>query len=113
MNILQAPGRMAPIAAAPSRVELKAGRKGEARQILTVWSDEPGITFAAAAGAPWLKVTSASNAAKTGARKFNIELAPVDLEPGLYQGFVEITSPGTTNTPIRIPVVVTIAERQP
>ncbi len=113
MKILQAPGRMAPIAAAPSRVELKVGAKGEARQILTVWSDEPGIAFAATAAAPWLKVTSASNAGKTGARKYNIELAPADLKPGLHEGFVEITSPGTTNTPIRIPVVVTIAEKRP
>ena len=113
MSVVQAPGRRTSIAAAPSRVELRVGAKGGSRQILTVWSDEPSTAFAATTAEPWLKVTPASNAGKAGAKKFNIELAPADLKPGVHQGFVDITSPGTTNGPIRIPVVVTIEEKQP
>jgi hypothetical protein len=113
MNVTQAPGRVAPIAAAPSRVEFTLGPKGASKQTITAWSEQPGVQFAATTDTPWIKVTPTGNAEKAGARKFNIELAPAALTPGLHQGSVEITSPGTVNAPIRIPVVVTVAAKRP
>jgi hypothetical protein len=98
-------------AAAPSRLEFRAAGNEKAKQTITAWSDDAALAFAATTGTPWLKVTPAGRKAKTGAQKFTVELAPADLKPGRHQGSIEIVSQGAGNDPIRIPVVVTIAEK--
>jgi hypothetical protein len=112
MTVAQNAGKSVTYAAAPSRVELNAGgKKPVTRQTITAWSDDPGIGFAAKTQASWLKVTPAAKSGKPGPQKFNVELTPGALQPGRHESLIEITSPGAVNEPVRIPVVVTIAEK--
>jgi hypothetical protein len=110
MTVKQAAGIFVPFAAAPARMEFSIGEKKSARQTVTVWSDDTTRTFAANSRMPGLKIIPAAKKAKT--QKFTVEIAPADLKPGRYESSIEITSPGVVNDPIRIPIVVTVAEKR-
>jgi hypothetical protein len=111
MTVRQGAAKLARFAAAPSRVELTtAEKKSVLKQTLAAWSDDPQIGFAAKTSAPWLKVIPNTKRGRAGPQKFTVELAPEGLSPGRHEGSIEITSPGTLNDPLRIPVVVTISD---
>jgi hypothetical protein len=109
--INQAQGRFAPFAAAPGRVEFTVSGKTAPKQTVTAWSEESGVTFAARTATPWLTITAMAKG-KAGAQRFTVELAPAALEPGVHEGSIEITAPGVVNEPVRILVVVTIADKK-
>jgi hypothetical protein len=112
MTVLQAAGKTAAFAAAPSRVELSAGGKQPLhKQTITAWSDDVQAGFVAKTTAGWLKVAPAPGGRRPGPQKFVVELAPGGLQPGRHEGAVEITSPGSINEPLRIPVVLTVGEK--
>jgi hypothetical protein len=110
MTVKQAAGIFVPFAAAPARIEFSIGEKKPPKQTVTVWSDDRSRTFAANSRMPALKITPATQ--KAGTQRFTLEIAAADLKPGRYESVIEITSPGVVNDPIRIPIVVTVAEKR-
>ncbi len=55
----------------------------------------------------WLNVVAANNATTTPAI-LNVSVAPATLDPGTYQGVVQVVTPDATNSPYSIPVTLVV-----
>jgi hypothetical protein len=67
-------------------------------------------TIRTASGDNWLKVKVVNDSDRLAANLL-IEADAQGLEPGSYQGVIEIVAPGTTNSPFTVPVTLSVGAR--
>lgn len=60
---------------------------------------------AAASGGEWLRAASAGGATPG---PVAVTIDPTDLQPGTHTGFVNFIAPGAANSPLRVPVTLTV-----
>jgi uncharacterized protein (TIGR03437 family) len=92
------------LTAAPSSLTLLA--RGTSTTSLTISSTVPGVQFAAAASpaTPWLRVTATG----TTPAGLTVTADATGLTPGTYQGAVQITASGISNSPLLVPITFVI-----
>lgn len=84
-------------------------------QTLTVTSSTPGLTFSASSsvlsppGGSWLSVTTTNNITPG---SVTVTVNGVNLGQGTYSGVVTIIMPGAANSPLNVPVTLTIGAAQ-
>jgi hypothetical protein len=76
-----------------------------ASQILSVSSNGATLAYTVSVDAPWLMTASGSG---TTQGNITISTDAENLQPGTYSGNVIITAAGTINSPLRIPVTLTL-----
>jgi hypothetical protein len=92
---------------------LEAGGSPPSAQSVSVTSDVPssGVPLAASAstatGGNWLAVSPAQSSTPG---TFAVSIKPVTLVPGVYTGSVVITSSTASNSPVTIPVTLTVPD---
>lgn len=100
-----------PISATPSTLSFSVNAGAAAPPVQTVVIISPGatLTFTASAsttaGGNWLSVAPASGTVNT---TLTISVNPAGLAAGAYNGTVTITPSGAGNTPLTIPVKLTV-----
>ena len=83
------------------------GLNPPAAQTLSVTSYPSGQTIAAkTSGATWLSVATAGNSTPG---SVSVTVNPAGLGPGTYQGKVSVSSSTATNSPITVPVTLTVS----
>ena len=65
-------------------------------------------TVATATGGAWLTLTPTSG---TGAASLTVHVAPGNLAPAMYSGTITISAPGTTGSPVSIPVTLNVTPK--
>jgi len=63
------------------------------------------LTTSTTTGAPWLSVTPVSGTTEA---NFAVNVAVAGLTPGVYIGTINVSAPGANNTPLQIPVTLTV-----
>lgn len=92
---------------------LEVGASLPPSQSVSVTSDVPstGVPLAASAltdsGVNWLAVSPAQSSTPG---TFSVSIKPVTLAPGVYTGSVVITSSTASNSPVKIPVTLTVPD---
>jgi hypothetical protein len=81
-----------------------AGRKGTATRV-AVSSGPQSLVWSAAGDQTWLQVLPSEGVAP-GA--FQVDIDATTLTPGVYSGTITVTMEGAPNSPMRIPVQITI-----
>ncbi len=75
-------------------------------QTLTVTSDSGSLSYTATVtGAPWMTVTPAAG---TTPATLNITVNPGSMSPGDYTGSISIASSGASNSPLSVPVTLSV-----
>jgi uncharacterized protein (TIGR03437 family) len=88
----------------------QVGGTAPANQNLTIASSTAGLTFAASSNQPWLAVTPSG--VTSSSSQIALSLVPSQLTsliPGSYQATVTVNAGGAANTPITIPVTLTVS----
>ena len=92
---------------------LEVGASLPAAQSISVTSDVPstGVPLSASvstdSGSNWLAVSPAQSSTPG---TFSVSIKPVTLAPGVYTGSVVITSSTASNSPVKIPVTLTVPD---
>ena len=63
------------------------------------------LAVSADVSAPWITVTPASGLVPS---RLNVGINPAGLAPGSYAGAVTVNAPGAANSPVRVPVSLTV-----
>ena len=84
-------------------------------QIANSGSGTLAWTAAASSGTSWLSVSPASGTASssTGVSTLSVSVSAAALSAGTYSGSVQISSSGASNTPLSVPVTLTITQALP
>jgi uncharacterized protein (TIGR03437 family) len=80
-----------------------------ANQNLTISSTTSGLPFTASSNQPWLAVTTAGTTSTSS--QISLNLVPsqlTNLIPGMYQATVTVSASGAANSPITIPVTLSV-----
>jgi uncharacterized protein (TIGR03437 family) len=81
-----------------------------AQTISVTNSGSGSLLWTATSSAPWLTVTPTSDAAPS---SISVSVSPAGMSPGSYQGTVQITSSGVSNSPVSIAITLTVASAGP
>ena len=88
----------------------QTGTTTPANQNLTVSSTVSGLTFSASSNQPWLAVTPSGVTGSTGQVALNLVQPQLSsLIPGTYTATVTIASPNASNSPLTVPVTLTVS----
>jgi uncharacterized protein (TIGR03437 family) len=111
--ILAATPNPSTIAASPASLQFSylAGAGAPAAQSIQIANSGSGtLAWTATASASWLAVSPASGTAPS---TLSISVSPGTMSAGAYTGNIQIASSGASNTPLSIPVTLTITEPPP
>ncbi len=118
MAIMAATSNPSTIAVTPGTLQFAytlGGAVPSAQSIQIMNSGSGTLAWTASAstsssGATWLNVSPASGTATS---TLSISVAPAGLSAGTYTGSVQITSAGASNTPLSVPVTLTVTQTPP
>jgi uncharacterized protein (TIGR03437 family) len=95
----------------PSRFTYQVGSAAPAAQSVFIGSTSGALNYSATVtttgGGQWLAVSPASGQTP---RSLSISVNPESLAPGTYSGSVNVSAAGAANSPITIPVSLTVAD---
>ena len=101
------------IAATPAALQFSytTGGTAPAAQSIQIANTGSGtLAWTATASQSWLSVTPASGTAPT---TISVSVSPASLSAGTYSGTIQITSSGASNTPLSIPILLTVTQPSP
>jgi uncharacterized protein (TIGR03437 family) len=90
----------------PLNFTYSLGGTAPAAQTLNVGSTISGLSFTAAAGASWVGVTPGGG---TTPQALSVSILPAGLTAGTYHSTVTLTSAGAGNSPLAVPVNLTVS----
>ncbi len=101
------------IAVAPASLQFSytAGGTAPSAQSIQITNSGSGtLAWTATASASWLSVSPASG---TAASTLSVSISPAGLSGGTYNGNVQISSTGASNTPLSVAVTLTVTQPLP
>ncbi|MCC7234967.1 MAG: hypothetical protein IT163_06675 [Bryobacterales bacterium] len=109
--ILEVPPAVSQLSATPANLSFThtAGGTAPQAQVVTVKSAVSvnfAITTTTTSGGPWLSATPASG---SGESAVTVSVNVTGLAPGAYSGALVVTAPGVNNSPLQIPVTLTVS----
>jgi len=113
MAIMTAAPSPSTIAAAPASLQfsyLTGGTAPSAQSIQISNSGSGTLAWTATASASWLSVSPASGTAPS---TLSVSISTAGLSAGTYNGNVQITSSGASNTPLSVAVMLTVTQPPP
>jgi uncharacterized protein (TIGR03437 family) len=113
LTIIAAVANPSVIATAPASVQFSytTGGNVPAAQSVQITNSGAGtLAYTVTASASWLSATPSSGTAPS---SISILVSPSGMGAGTYTGNVQITASGASNTPLTIPVTLTITEPAP
>jgi uncharacterized protein (TIGR03437 family) len=113
MAIMAAAPSPSTIAAAPASLQFSYTTGGTAPSAQSIQITNSGggtLAWTATASASWLSVSPASGTAPS---TLSISISTSGLSAGTYNGNVQITSSGASNTPLSVAVTITVTQPPP
>jgi uncharacterized protein (TIGR03437 family) len=111
IGIMAAPATAIAVAPASLTFQYTIGGASPSGQLIQLTNSGGGVlNWTATSNASWLKVTPASGVAPS---TLTVSVVPSGLAAGTYNGSIQVISAGASNTPMTVPVTLTVVPAAP